>query len=98
MLHFALTLPNFGLFADPDHYLDLARRAEAAGWEGFFLWDHIRAGDWAGPVIDPWVALGAVAPGTQRIRLGTMITPLPRRRPPPPAPPPPPPTPPPPGR
>jgi hypothetical protein len=37
MLHFALSLPNFGDFADPGHLLDLARRAEAAGWEGFFL-------------------------------------------------------------
>jgi alkanesulfonate monooxygenase SsuD/methylene tetrahydromethanopterin reductase-like flavin-dependent oxidoreductase (luciferase family) len=81
VLHWAVSLPNFGAFADPDHLLDLARRAEGAGWEGFFLWDHIRAGDWAGPVIDPWVALGAVAQATERIRLGTMITPLPRRRP-----------------
>lgn len=81
MLRWAVSLPNFGPFADPDHLLDLARRAEAAGWEGFFLWDHIHAGDWAGPVIDPWVALGAVAQATEQITLGTMITPLPRRRP-----------------
>lgn len=74
-------MPNFGDFAHPGHLLDLARRAEAAGWEGFFLWDHVYAGDWAGPVIDPWVTLGAVAQVTERIALGTMVTPLPRRRP-----------------
>lgn len=81
MLRFALNLPNFGDFADPDRLVDLACRAEASGWDGFFLWDHIRAGSWAGPVADPWVALTAVAAATQRLTLGTMVTPLPRRRP-----------------
>ena len=80
-MRFALNLPNFGDFAEPDRLVDLARRAEAAGWDGFFLWDHIRAGDWAGPVADPWVALAAVAAATERLTLGTMVTPLPRRRP-----------------
>jgi alkanesulfonate monooxygenase SsuD/methylene tetrahydromethanopterin reductase-like flavin-dependent oxidoreductase (luciferase family) len=81
MLRFALNLPNFGDFSDPRRLMDLARRAEASGWDGFFIWDHIRAGDWAGPVADPWVALTAVALATDHIALGTMITPLPRRRP-----------------
>lgn len=81
MVRFALNLPNFGDFADPRRLIDLARRAEASGWDGFFLWDHIRAGDWAGPVVDPWVALAAVATATARLTLGTMVTPLPRRRP-----------------
>ncbi|MCU0281540.1 MAG: LLM class flavin-dependent oxidoreductase, partial [Acidimicrobiia bacterium] len=65
-MRFAINLPNFGDFADPHRLVDLARRAEAAGWDGFFLWDHIRAGDWAGPVADPWVALTAVAAATDR--------------------------------
>ncbi|MFH1331452.1 MAG: LLM class flavin-dependent oxidoreductase [Actinomycetota bacterium] len=81
MVRFALNLPNFGDFADPRRLVDLARRAEVAGWDGFFLWDHIRAGDFAGPVVDPWVALAAVAATTGRLTLGTMVTPLPRRRP-----------------
>ncbi len=81
MLRYALNLPNFGDFADPHRLVDLARRAEESGWDGFFLWDHIRAGDWAGPVADPWVALAAVAAATDRVTLGTMVTPLPRRRP-----------------
>ena len=33
------------------------------------------------PLVDPWVALAAVALSTQRIRFGTLVTPLPRRRP-----------------
>ena len=30
---------------------------------------------------DPWTLLAAIAVSTERIRLGTMVTPLPRRRP-----------------
>jgi len=33
------------------------------------------------PIIDPWLVLGVVAARTSRIKLGTMITPVPRRRP-----------------
>jgi alkanesulfonate monooxygenase SsuD/methylene tetrahydromethanopterin reductase-like flavin-dependent oxidoreductase (luciferase family) len=76
-----MSIPNFGVFSDPRRLVDLACRAEGAGWDGFFLWDHMQAGDWAGPVVDPWVALAAVAASTERVTLGTMITPLPRRRP-----------------
>jgi alkanesulfonate monooxygenase SsuD/methylene tetrahydromethanopterin reductase-like flavin-dependent oxidoreductase (luciferase family) len=58
----------------------LARDAEDAGWDGFFIWDHIAA--WGNrEMVDPWVALTAIALQTERVRLGAMITPLPRRRP-----------------
>jgi alkanesulfonate monooxygenase SsuD/methylene tetrahydromethanopterin reductase-like flavin-dependent oxidoreductase (luciferase family) len=33
------------------------------------------------PVVDPWIALAAIAATTERIRFGPMVTPLPRRRP-----------------
>ncbi|HZQ38969.1 MAG TPA: LLM class flavin-dependent oxidoreductase [Dehalococcoidia bacterium] len=78
-MQFGLTLPNFGPYADARLLAHLAREAEAAGWEGFFLWDHVLFGDQ--PVVDPWVALTAIALATERIRLGPMVTPLPRRRP-----------------
>jgi hypothetical protein len=61
--------------------VELAVTAEHAGWDGFFLWDHIHLGDWAGPVLDPWVCLTAAAAATDRITIGTLVTPLPRRRP-----------------
>ena len=79
-LRFGLYLPPFGPLADPVALVDLARRAEIAGWDGVFLWEHVLAG---GPiaVTDPWVTLGAMAGATNRIRLGTMVSPLPRRRP-----------------
>ncbi len=53
---------------------ELAAAAEAHGWDGFFVWESI----WG---IDAWVMLGAAAMATERIRLGTMLTPLPRRKP-----------------
>jgi hypothetical protein len=48
--------------------------AERAGWDGVFVWE-------AAYGVDPWTLLGAVATRTERIRLGTMLTPLPWRRP-----------------
>ncbi|MBI5959011.1 MAG: TIGR03619 family F420-dependent LLM class oxidoreductase [Chloroflexi bacterium] len=85
----ALYMPNYGVFADVRRLADLAREAEQIGWDGFFLWDHIAPyNDQAGrgepvgePAVDPWIALTAVALNTQTIRLGTTVTPIPRRRP-----------------
>jgi len=79
----ALYLPNFGPFGDARTIADLAREAESAGWDGFFLWDHIVAHDDEGgllPCTDPWLALTAAAMQTTTIILGTTVTPLPRRR------------------
>jgi alkanesulfonate monooxygenase SsuD/methylene tetrahydromethanopterin reductase-like flavin-dependent oxidoreductase (luciferase family) len=67
---------------DPRTLAELAARAEAAGWDGVFLEDYIvhhSAHD--APTHDPWVGLAAMALSTRRVRLGTMVTPLPRRRP-----------------
>lgn len=52
----------------------LAQLAEQAGWDGCFLGDAI----WCE---DPLIALAAAAMTTQRIRLGTMVIPVPLRRP-----------------
>lgn len=78
-MQYGIYLPNFGPYGDVRVLASLARDAENAGWDGFFLWDHM-AGH-ALPFVDPWVALTAVALNTQRIRIGTTVTPLPRRRP-----------------
>lgn len=75
-------LPNFGPFGDPTVLVELARRAEDAGWDGFFIWDHIllgAAGDQE--VADPWITLAAIAAVTTRIRFGALVTPVTRRRP-----------------
>jgi alkanesulfonate monooxygenase SsuD/methylene tetrahydromethanopterin reductase-like flavin-dependent oxidoreductase (luciferase family) len=76
---FAVCLSNFGTYADPHATVRVARAAQTAGWEGFFVWDHL-AFVWGPPSADPWVTLAAVAGATDTLTLGTAVTPLPRRR------------------
>ena len=54
--------------------LEQAVLAEEAGWDGVFVWE-------AAYGIDAWTLLGAMAARTKRIKLGTLLTPLPWRRP-----------------
>jgi alkanesulfonate monooxygenase SsuD/methylene tetrahydromethanopterin reductase-like flavin-dependent oxidoreductase (luciferase family) len=58
----------------PQQALDFAKEAEANGWDGFFVWEPVYG-------IDPWVILGSIAAVTQRIKIGTLLTPPSRRRP-----------------
>jgi alkanesulfonate monooxygenase SsuD/methylene tetrahydromethanopterin reductase-like flavin-dependent oxidoreductase (luciferase family) len=81
---YGLHLPNFGPLADVRLLCGLAQEAEAAGWDGFFLWDQIARTTLAptnDPLAEVWVALTAIALHTQRLRFGPLVTPLPRRRP-----------------
>ncbi len=61
-------------YGDARTAAELAVVAEDHGWDGFFVWEPV----WG---IDAWVTLTAAAMRTERIRLGTMLTPLPRRLP-----------------
>jgi alkanesulfonate monooxygenase SsuD/methylene tetrahydromethanopterin reductase-like flavin-dependent oxidoreductase (luciferase family) len=76
----ALFLAPFDELSDPRVLVELALSAESRGWDGLFLWDHIVYRPPVQAVADPWVALGAIAARTVRIRLGPMVTPLSRRR------------------
>ena len=78
-MKYGIYLPNFGPYGDVKTLVQLAKDAERAGWDGFFIWDHIAG--WDLPMVDPWVALAAIATSTEKIRIGTTVTPLPRRRP-----------------
>ena len=78
-MRYAVSIPPF---TDPATLVNLAVQADQTGWDGVFFWDHLV---WIPrlrlDVHDPWLLLGAVAQRTQRVRLGTMVTPLARRRP-----------------
>ena len=78
-MNFGIYLPNFGPYGNAATLASLARDAENAGWDGFFLWDHIAG--YPLDMVDSWVALTAVSLNTSKIRIGTTVTPLPRRRP-----------------
>src|SRR5579863_8121674 len=69
-MQYGVTFPN----VDARTLAELAHEAEEAGWDGVFVWDIIMG-------IDAWVSLAAVAMRTERVRFGTMLTPLSRRRP-----------------
>jgi alkanesulfonate monooxygenase SsuD/methylene tetrahydromethanopterin reductase-like flavin-dependent oxidoreductase (luciferase family) len=80
-VHSALFIPLFDELADPARVAGLAAEAEEAGWDGIFVWDHIRFHEPVVAVADTQVTLAAIAAATERIRLGPMVTPLARRRP-----------------
>jgi alkanesulfonate monooxygenase SsuD/methylene tetrahydromethanopterin reductase-like flavin-dependent oxidoreductase (luciferase family) len=82
MIKYGLDMASAGPAGDAYTMSELAHIAEESGWDGIFLEDYII---WQShpdvPTYDPWIALAAMAMRTQRIRLGTMVTPIARRRP-----------------
>jgi alkanesulfonate monooxygenase SsuD/methylene tetrahydromethanopterin reductase-like flavin-dependent oxidoreductase (luciferase family) len=75
-----LTIAPFETLASPRALAELAASAEQAGWDGFFVWDHLLFSD-VTDIADPWTCLAAIAMRTTQIAIGPMVTPLPRRRP-----------------
>jgi alkanesulfonate monooxygenase SsuD/methylene tetrahydromethanopterin reductase-like flavin-dependent oxidoreductase (luciferase family) len=73
-------LAPFDELVDPRTVAELAAQAEDLGWDGFFLWDHIRYRPPTEAVADPWITLTAIALATERLRIGPLVTPLARRR------------------
>lgn len=80
-MKYGITMSPFGVFAEPTVLIEAAQAAEAAGWDGFFLWDTVIHDENFYPVAEPWTMLAALAMATKRLRLGIMVTPLSRRRP-----------------
>jgi alkanesulfonate monooxygenase SsuD/methylene tetrahydromethanopterin reductase-like flavin-dependent oxidoreductase (luciferase family) len=61
-------------FGGPREFAEVAALGERRGWDGIFTWEAV----WNQHA---WVTLGAAAMVTERIRLGTLVTPAPRWRP-----------------
>ena len=69
-MKYGIALP----YTTPGTVARLSQLAEESGWDGCFLGDAI----WCE---DPMIGLAAAAMVTNRVRLGTMITPAPLRKP-----------------
>jgi len=69
-MRFGFVVPH----ADAREFAELAALGEQHGWDGVFTWEAV----WG---VDAWVTLGAAAMVTERIRLGTLLTPASRWRP-----------------
>ena len=69
-MKFAFVVPYAAELA----FADLAQLGERRGWDGIFSWEALYG-------VDAWVELGAAAMVTERIRLGTLLTPASRHRP-----------------
>ena len=61
-------------YATEREFAELARLGEERGWDAVFGWEAVYG-------IQAWVQLGAAAMVTERIRLGTLLTPASRHRP-----------------
>jgi alkanesulfonate monooxygenase SsuD/methylene tetrahydromethanopterin reductase-like flavin-dependent oxidoreductase (luciferase family) len=69
-MRFGFVVPH----ADAREFAELATLGERHGWDGVFTWEAV----WG---VHAWVTLGAAAMVTDRIRLGTLLTPASRWRP-----------------
>ncbi len=69
-MRFGFVIP----YADAREFAELAALGEQQGWDGVFTWEAV----WG---VHAWVTLGAAAMVTERIRLGTLLTPASRWRP-----------------
>jgi len=75
-VRFGVSLPNVGDCGSPQTLVQLGREAEAAGWDGVFVWDcvHIEIAERDRlPMADPWIALAAIASATSRVRIGPIV-------------------------
>ena len=79
-MKFGILSSNICSYSEPRTDVRVAQAAERAGWDAYLIWDHL-AFVWEKPAADPWVTLGAVAASTERILIGTGVTPVARRRP-----------------
>ena len=71
-MHVGISLPQFRHDAEPA--IRVARRAEAAGLDGVFVFDHLwPIGQRMRPALHSTTLLGALAAETDRVTLGTLV-------------------------
>jgi len=80
-LEVVLQVSRFPWGEDPSAWLkDVALAADAAGFAGVALMDHLiqipQVGSAWEPIPEPWVTLGMLAGLDTRLRLGTLVTPV----------------------
>lgn len=81
-MRLGLQLSNFTLSSGPSglptYLLEVARRADAGGFESLWVMDHFFQIEHMGPpemdMLEGYTTLGFLAAATQRIKLGTMVT------------------------
>ena len=69
-MHFAFVVP----YADAREFAELAVLGESCGWDAVLTWEAV----WG---VDAWVTLAAASMNTDRIKLGTLLTPVSRVKP-----------------
>ena len=79
-MKFNLIYPVKEGYLDRGLFRDVAVAAEEAGFYGFLSWDHYMLPD-SSETLDAWSILSYLAGQTSRIKLGTVVTPLPFRPP-----------------
>jgi F420-dependent oxidoreductase-like protein len=78
-VHFGLEINEFdwtgGEREMGRHLARIGRRAEDAGFDSLWVWDHfIQLRRWEDPLLEGWLMLAFLAAATERIRLGTLVT------------------------
>lgn len=81
-IRLGLQIPNFSYGTGVEQLfptvLAQAREAESAGFDSVFVMDHFyqlpMLGDPDQPMLEAYTALGALATGTERVQLGTLVT------------------------
>lgn len=79
-MKFGIIIPNQSPYIDKLFLRDVAMAAEEAGFDTLLTWDHYNfPGD--DRTLDAWLILTYIAANTEKIRLGTCVTPIPFRHP-----------------
>lgn len=79
-MKFGLALPVRGDNCRRELLVDAAKTAEDMGFDSIWVWDHYMT-PYDNAQLDAWILLSHLAAVTSKIRLGTVVTPIPFRPP-----------------